>query len=528
MEKRTNYKKWSIISGILLLLLLLVVFLLIPCPSPSQKFLFRILIALAAAGFSATIAGKIQFNNKIITAAGPIAIFAIIYFLNPAGWKDDNCDLRNMKATVYVDGKLTKDVQITIPDIGQKFATDEFGNVNIEFSNAQINFPTNIIFQYKQNVDTTVVIEKKFDAKMKFFLKADKKIKSEISGNTMNFLYNDININLSLYDPTQKIRSDEMMYDEGSDFVKYNFKQNKDTISIYPTSELLDEIRNNKIINGRNTYEGGIVDYFNVYFPQFDIKITNNSPDAIFFDQIDVKVQKSDPDNAPILVPSRQEQFTLSNIGWGKAKNLKIQFSTIPGGEKPNWNAPFETTISSPELEAGGSLDLDQTLIKNLTMKNVDKRFFAKNQIKYAEFYEDAMVLKKATTKTPKFVDKGANVFGKINYLDQNNKPQQIRFSTLVDVFREGYGAGFEFTAKYNAELKSLGKNYELRIPVSNAVKPKDFDRISLLLAAPQSSFHTFKIVFTYNGKTIELPYVFKLDLFNNYGNRENMKKVNL
>lgn len=528
MKKSYNYKIWSIISGIIFLLILLAVFIFIPCPTPSQKFFFRILIALSAAAFASTIAGTIEFNNKLISAGGPIAIFVLIYFLNPAGWKDSDCDLRNMKATVYVDGKLTKDVIITIPDIGQKFETDEFGNANIEFSNSQIHYPTSIIFKYKSEVDSTITVENNLETKMIFRLKSNQKVKAQISDNGINFLYKDININLSLFDQSKKVDPENMDYSSDSESVKYLFREEYDTIYIYPSSKLLDEIRNHKIITGKSVYEGGNIDYFQVYFPQFDIKITNNSNDAIFFDQFNLNIIKSTPDNSPVLVPSIMDRFTLHNVGWGTAKNLKIQFSTIPGGETPDWNDKFETTISAPQLIPGGSLDLDRIFINNLIKKNVDSRFFIKNQIKYSEFYDNPKVLKIATNKTPKFVNNGANVFGVIDYLDDHNKPQQIRFSTLIDVFREGYGAGFEFTAKYTTEFKTLGKDYQLKVPISNAIKPKDFDRIALLLAAPQSSVHTFKIALMYQNNKLELPYIFKLDLFNSIGNRENMKKVKM
>ncbi|KQS92851.1 hypothetical protein [Chryseobacterium sp. Leaf394] len=529
MEKKTDFKKWSIILGVIFLLILLAVFILIPCPTSSQKFFFRVLLALAAAAFAATVPGSFKFDNKIVSASGAIAVFAIVFLLNPPGWQDSDCDLRNMKATVFIDRKPTQDVQIIIPDIGQKFLTDEFGNANIEFSNSQIKYPSNVIFRFKNEVDSTFVINR-FEKKMTFNLISNRKIKSDFSGNNMNFEYNDININLSLTDLAQKSNEaldDPSIIQDDFDFVNYHFRQNKDTIEIYPSSKLVDEIRKKQIITGKHAYEG-FIDYFNVYFPQFDIKITNNSDDAIFFDRIALKIVESVPNNAPVIIPGIQDKFTLNNVGFGAAKNLKIKFSTVPNGQKPDWNLPFESTVNVAELQPGGRIDLDQKFRNNVILKNIDSRYFEENQEEYSKFYNSKNLLQTARLKNKDFVDKGANVFGTVTYLDDKNKSQEIRFSTPIDIYREGYGAGFEFSANYNAELRSQGKNYALDIPISNALKPKDFDRISLLLGAKQSGTHTFKIVFSYHNKTIELPYVFKLDLFNIYGNRENMKKIKL
>lgn len=347
----------------------------------------------------------------------------------------------------------------------------------------------------------------------------------------MNFEYNDININLSLLDLTKKATDaleDPSIIPEDFDFTNYHFKQNHDTIEIYPSSRLIEEQKPGEIVVGKSAYEGGFIDYFNVYFPQFDIKLTNNSNDAIFFDRINLKIIDSSPNNAPVLIPGKRDKFTLNNVGFGTAKNLKIQFNTVPNNQKPDWSKPFESKINISELRPGGSVDLDQKFIDNVSLKNIDRRFFEKDYDKYNKFYYNENVIKVARLKNKDFVDKGANVYGTVTYLDDKNKTQEIRFSTPIDIYREGYGAGFEFSANYNAELRSQGKNYALDIPISNALIPKDFDRISLLLGAKQSGMHTFKIVFSYHNKTIELPYIFKLDLFNIYGNRENMKKIKL
>src|SRR5258705_7000157 len=68
--------------GLTVTILLLVIF--IPCPSASQYFVFRIIIALAAAGLAAVIPGifKVNLTNGV-TAGGAMGIFAVVFFFAP-------------------------------------------------------------------------------------------------------------------------------------------------------------------------------------------------------------------------------------------------------------------------------------------------------------------------------------------------------------------------------------------------------------------------------------------------------------
>ena len=65
---------WVIVSLEGTIILILVV--LIPCPSKTQFFVFRVLLAIGAAGFVVIIPGYYKLRIKSIKASGPIAIFA--------------------------------------------------------------------------------------------------------------------------------------------------------------------------------------------------------------------------------------------------------------------------------------------------------------------------------------------------------------------------------------------------------------------------------------------------------------------
>ncbi|HUS06734.1 MAG TPA: hypothetical protein VMZ52_10575 [Bryobacteraceae bacterium] len=71
-------------SGILFITVMLVLSLVVGNPTPSQFFTFRLVLALAAAGFGAVIPGFISVNvSNVVRAGGAIALFVIVFLLNP-------------------------------------------------------------------------------------------------------------------------------------------------------------------------------------------------------------------------------------------------------------------------------------------------------------------------------------------------------------------------------------------------------------------------------------------------------------
>jgi hypothetical protein len=63
---------------------MLTIALAVPDPTPTQWFVFRLVLALAAAGIGAVIPGLIVVQvAKLIRAGGAIALFVIVYYLNP-------------------------------------------------------------------------------------------------------------------------------------------------------------------------------------------------------------------------------------------------------------------------------------------------------------------------------------------------------------------------------------------------------------------------------------------------------------
>ena len=69
------------IFGIVFLLVMLIIAIFFPHPSKFQLLVFRITLALAAAGVTAMIPGFIKVDiPKYVKAGGPIAVFVMIYW----------------------------------------------------------------------------------------------------------------------------------------------------------------------------------------------------------------------------------------------------------------------------------------------------------------------------------------------------------------------------------------------------------------------------------------------------------------
>jgi uncharacterized membrane protein YedE/YeeE len=92
-------------------LILLAVFF--PRPTPFQYIVFRIVLSLAAAGVAAMIPGflSLQLNPSqylFLRAGGALAVFAVIYFLNPARLKDpkDAEEITTQRRIVDVNKKV--------------------------------------------------------------------------------------------------------------------------------------------------------------------------------------------------------------------------------------------------------------------------------------------------------------------------------------------------------------------------------------------------------------------------------------
>jgi hypothetical protein len=91
------------VFGVLFISLLIVLALFVPAPTAFQYTIFRIVLALAAAGIAAFVPGVINVTvNERVRAGGAIAVFVMVYFFSPAKLVSDSS---TFPLTVYVHGE---------------------------------------------------------------------------------------------------------------------------------------------------------------------------------------------------------------------------------------------------------------------------------------------------------------------------------------------------------------------------------------------------------------------------------------
>jgi len=81
-------KKWDKIAaftfGVTFFIVMLGVSVALPSPTETQWFVFRVILAAAAAGFGAVVPGLIIVHvGSRIRAGGAIALFVLVYAVNP-------------------------------------------------------------------------------------------------------------------------------------------------------------------------------------------------------------------------------------------------------------------------------------------------------------------------------------------------------------------------------------------------------------------------------------------------------------
>lgn len=105
--------KISVWIGVASLAAILGAVLFVPCPSSAQFFVFRLILALGAAGIGAILPGFLHIDTGVAKAGGALALFTLVFLLNPAHLMgDERCKREEaISLTVFVNGKNGQSIQ---------------------------------------------------------------------------------------------------------------------------------------------------------------------------------------------------------------------------------------------------------------------------------------------------------------------------------------------------------------------------------------------------------------------------------
>lgn len=142
-----NRPKWvlivSVVSALVFIVAVLAIAIFIPHPTTFQIFVFRIVLALAAAAFGATIPGLLNIRlslpaKSFIQAGGAIGLFTLVFLINPPLLVAPDPippPILTQKLTGTILDQHSEpltNVLVTLPEMNQQTLTDEQGFFSFE------------------------------------------------------------------------------------------------------------------------------------------------------------------------------------------------------------------------------------------------------------------------------------------------------------------------------------------------------------------------------------------------------------
>ena len=276
-----------------------------------------------------------------------------------------------------------------------------------------------------------------------------------------------------------------------------------------------------------------------------DIKMVNNTDEAIFVTDAVIEVAQSRPNTDPLMVSIQNDgivgYLSFLNDGWGEPDSVTAQ-ARIAGEGGDYINLPFETRPDSLIDATVYNFDIGPVL----SGLGIDPAAFSAVRAAYdaetdtVDMWRDIQIacLRKQgdLTGIAEFLEmiSGEPVdpaditdeqLGSIPYScavelegtlnaswtqDGINQSQGYDFVLSVMVTPpDGLGAaGFQPTGAYDFKLRTEGENYTINVPISQPVSPAGFDRFVLWLGADKSSNHdlTIKLRFNEDGEIASKP----------------------
>lgn len=255
----------------------------------------------------------------------------------------------------------------------------------------------------------------------------------------------------------------------------------------------------------------------------FDVKVVNNTSSTLFLTEAVLEVRRSAPDLRPVLVPmvlvDRFRRLTIVDYGWGAgvpAVRVRARVEAGPGGGP-------DDVIDLGRLTESAEVDLTPAFrragfdIATLRRYEAVVAPGAGSTVAVADrlLAEARRVLRPFGLDPERDVE--VDVGGEISYgAGEASARRTVSFSARVPAtYPTGLGDFQPPTALYRTvELATDQTEYELRVPLSQSVKPGATDRFVIPVHAERSSRHDLRVRLVYgNGSTITSVPI-SLDLF--------------
>lgn len=302
--------------------------------------------------------------------------------------------------------------------------------------------------------------------------------------------------------------------------LEYIVDRIKEKTVISPSMEYLSKLRTGGPIQPINYTSVP----FEWDFPSLDIKIVNNSDKTLFLNEAVLNVIESHLDPSPVLVIqsglflSHALHFTISNEGWGVAKEARVDFHLIPltNNTHPNYLSPYPYSVSLGDIDEESDVDLTNSFVQagvNLevtgtSFRDGHRKVIVVDANGHKTTLSEQEFLSKQQSSLGKFPNGGAIVSGEILYQSQlsaeNNHHHSVKFSTTVWIFSKF--PIFILTQpsfEYGTRLEVEGTNYTRRVNISHEIKPGATDRFVIKVGVDKSSIHKLSLQLVSNGSQI-------------------------
>jgi hypothetical protein len=215
----------------------------------------------------------------------------------------------------------------------------------------------------------------------------------------------------------------------------------------------------------------------------------------------------------------------FNNFGWLRIQNATIKFNLIQPDDQEDFGRVLTQSLTALEDKDGYiSLNLAPIFeglgvdVATLANRPYESEYGGDTEThKIREKNGTTLTLSGEQYKARVIKARGpfpqgaARIFGQIEFANPTNpgNVQAIKFVNIVVLGEQGPGAPAPPSFQYNVKFQVEGQNYERRVALAQALKPGDYDRFTIQVAADSSSTHHFDLRLVYNdGKVVQSPVV--------------------
>ncbi len=266
-------------------------------------------------------------------------------------------------------------------------------------------------------------------------------------------------------------------------------------------------------------------DFTNEHFPILDVSLVNNSSQTILVDELLIEVEDSHADSNPFVILRETEgRLTLEDRGWNPWESASLRFTLLPEGQPFDGTYRFNVPIFSTDIDPESPGTITIPLYDYFVQSGIDFDRISTCSIVYKQegtdipfwdsFTKDESALDslqrilspvKLKTELYDVMDDNGDFVTFTHYEDpylmlygeltfDNGSTYKVgghvRFMT-----DEGWGAVTAYCSRvFDVKLKTSGRNYSIKYPVSHYLRAGDVDRIAIQIDADRTSYHTLRV----------------------------------